>query len=141
MSMKVSGFDDLLNTLDSLGKVGDQIGKKAIREGLKPVLNQMKKDAPKDDGQGFKKLRVTGVKQFNSGTIIGYCGIDSKNWDDTKHLLFQHYGYSNHGLNFKGLPIGVNVGWMTLSYEKVKSDAENSLKEAINRQLDTVFKR
>lgn len=141
MSMKVDGFDDYLNTLESLGKVGNQIGKKAVRQGLKPVLKRMKLDAPKDTGDGAKNLRVTGVKQFNNGTIIGWCGIDSKNWEDVKHLLFQHYGYVNHGLNFSGLPMGENVGWMTASYERIKNEAQKALKETIDKEFDNILKR
>ena len=50
MSMNVDGFDDLFATLSSLGSVGDKVGKKALRAGLKPVVKQMKIDAPKGDG-------------------------------------------------------------------------------------------
>ena len=93
MSMNVDGFDDLFATLSSLGSVGDKVGKKALRAGLKPVVKQMKIDAPKGDGSlgiptkvndGYKKLKVLNVKRFKNGTFIGYAGINSKNFEETK---------------------------------------------------------
>ena len=136
MSMNVDGFDDLFATLSSLGSVGDKVGKKALRAGLKHVVKQMKIDAPKGDGSlgiptkvndGYKKLKVLNVKRFKNGTFIGYAGINSKNFEETKHLLFHHYAYGNKGLNFTGQPINMHVGWMTKSYEKSKKNAQNEL--------------
>lgn len=149
MSMNADGFDDLFATLNSLGNVGDKIGKKALRAGLKPVVAQMKTDAPKGDGSlgiptktndGYKKLKVLDVKRFKNGTFIGYAGINSKNFEETKHLLFHHYGYGNKGLNFNGQPINMHVGWMTKSYEKIKKDAQTELEKVILDELDSILK-
>ena len=138
MSMNADGFDDLFATLNSLGKVGDKIGKKALRAGLKPVVAQMKTDAPKGDGSlgiptktndGYKKLKVLDVKRFKSGTFIGYAGINAKN-----------FGYGNKGLNFNGQPINMHVGWMTKSYEKIKKDAQAELEKVILDELDSILK-
>ncbi len=139
MSFETSGFDDLFQTLERLDKVGTTAGKKAIKQGLKPVLKRMKSDAPRDTGLGSQALKVTGVKQFKNDTIIGYCGIDSSNWEESKHLLFQHYGYSNKGLNFTGQPSFKHVGWMTASYERSKREAEAELKKALIKELDNIF--
>ena len=149
MSMNVDGFDDLFATLSSLGGVGDKVGKKALRAGLKPVVKQMKIDAPKGDGSlgiptkvndGYKKLKVLNVKRFKNGTFIGYAGINSKNFEETKHLLFHHYAYGNKGLNFTGQPINMHVGWMTKSYEKSKKNAQNELERVVVEELDSILK-
>lgn len=149
MSMRVDGFDDLFATLSTLGNVGDKIGKKAIRAGLKPVVDQMKTDAPKGGGSlgiptktsdGYKKLKVLDVKRFKTGTFIGYAGINAKNFEETKHLLFHHYGYGNKGLNFSGQPINTHVGWMTKSYEKAKKDAQTELERVVIQELDDILK-
>lgn len=149
MSMNVDGFDDLFATLSSLGSVGDKVGKKALRAGLKSVVKQMKIDAPKGDGSlgiptkvndGYKKLKVLNVKRFKNGTFIGYAGINSKNFEETKHLLFHHYAYGNKGLNFTGQPINMHVGWMTKSYEKSKKNAQNELERVVVEELDSILK-
>ena len=149
MSMNVDGFDDLFATLSSLGSVGDKVGKKALRAGLKLVVKQMKIDAPKGDGSlgiptkvndGYKKLKVLNVKRFKNGTFIGYAGINSKNFEETKHLLFHHYAYGNKGLNFTGQPINMHVGWMTKSYEKSKKNAQNELERVVVEELDSILK-
>lgn len=91
MSVEFSGFDELINDLNNLGDVGNRIGKKAVAEGSKIVLEQEKKDSPRDaksNEHGADKLKVTKIKRYpKSGTVVGKVGIDSSNWEDCKHLV------------------------------------------------------
>ena len=60
MSVEFSGFDELINDLNNLGNIGNKIGKKAVEEGAKIVLEQQKKDAPRDadNEHGADKLEI-----------------------------------------------------------------------------------
>ena len=58
MSIEIDGIGDLTTTLDNLGKVGQKVGKKAIKEGLKIALEQQKKDAPRDTGKSRDNLMI-----------------------------------------------------------------------------------
>ena len=90
MGISFSGFDDLINDLNNLGAIGNKIGKQAVEEGAKIVLEQEKKDSPKDsdnNDHGADKLKVTQIKKYKSGTTIGKVGIDSTNWEECKHLI------------------------------------------------------
>ena len=49
MSVELSGFDELISDLNNLGAIGNKIGRKAVEEGAKIVLEQQKKDAPRSD--------------------------------------------------------------------------------------------
>lgn len=137
MGLDVKGFDDLFGTLDLLGNVGDKVGKKAVKEGLGDILNQMENDAPKDTGNSAKKLDITRLKQYKGGTVWGACGIGAKNWEETKGLWYQHYGYENH---INGKRVENNVGWMTSSFEKSKQKAENKIVDVISSELDSILK-
>lgn len=137
MSLDVKGFDSLLKKLDSLGSVGDKVGKKAVRAGLKVVLDQEKKDAPKDSGNSASKLRITNIKQYKGGTVWGKVGIDGKNWEQCKALYYQHYGYINHRTGDK---VTKHVGWMSESFEKCKSEAEQEMIRAANNEISSILR-
>ena len=90
MAIELNGFDELISDLNNLGSIGNKIGKQAIEEGAKIVLEQEKKDSPKDsenNNHGADKLKVTQIKKYKSGTTIGKVGIDSTNWEECKHLI------------------------------------------------------
>ena len=85
----LEGFDELLNDLERLGDVGKKVGKKAVQNASKIVLEQMKKDAPRsgDNDHGADSLKVTQVKTYKTGTVVSKTGIDSSNWEDAKGLI------------------------------------------------------
>lgn len=139
MSIELGGFDDLLNDLNNLGSIGKKIGKKAITEGSKLVLEQQKKDAPRDsDGEhGADKLKVTNIKSYKSGTVVAKVGIDSTNWDDVAHLYYQHYGFEHYK---NGERVEVHLGWMDDSFKKVKDKASEQIMEIASQEVDKILK-
>ncbi|WP_342986174.1 HK97 gp10 family phage protein, partial [Clostridium saudiense] len=99
MSVELSGFDELISDLNNLGAIGNKIGRKAVEEGAKIVLEQQKKDAPRsdDNDHGADKLDITEIKKYaKSGTVVGRVGISSDNWEFTKGLYFNHYGFEHY---------------------------------------------
>ncbi|MDU1566416.1 MAG: HK97 gp10 family phage protein [Clostridium sp.] len=139
MGISFDGFDDLLSDLDNLGDVGKKAGKKAIEEGSKVVLEQQKKDAPKDkDGEhGADKLKVTNIKTYKSGTVVGKVGIDESNWDEVDHLYYQHYGYE---LWKNGERVEPHLGWMDDSFRKVKDKTSETMMEVVSSEIDKILK-
>lgn len=140
MGMTLKGFDELDKKLESLGNVGKKVGAKAVREGMKPIVEQMKKDAPKDTGKGAKALKTTTVKTYRTGTAVARAGINKTNWEKAKHLVFQHYGYENKGLNMNGKKVTVHVGWMSKSFEKSKSKGEKVMREIASQEINNILK-
>ena len=120
MSVELSGFDELISDLNNLGAIGNKIGRKAVEEGAKIVLEQQKKDAPRsdDNDHGADKLDITEIKKYaKSGTVVGRVGISSDNWEFTKGLYFNHYGFEHYK---SGKMVDVHVGWMNDSFKKCK---------------------
>lgn len=140
MSMKVTGFDNLFGTLDSLGNVGKNAGKKAVKEGMKVAVKGLKEEAPRDSGEGADHLKVVSVKTYKSGNTWGKAGIDKTNWDKSGHLWYQNFGYENKGLNFTGQKVTKNVGWMEKAFNKCKNEAEDEIVKSISSELDKILR-
>jgi hypothetical protein len=139
MGIELSGFDDLINDLNNLGTVGNKIGRKAVEEASTIVLDQQIKDAPRsgDDDHAAEKLKVTKIKRYKSGTVVGKIGIDSTNWEDVDHLYYQHYGFEHYK---NGERVEPHLGWMTDSFKKVEERAGNAIIEVVNKELDKILK-
>ena len=141
MSVELSGFDELISELNNLGAIGHKIGKQAIEEGAKIVLEQQKKDAPRDKNDskhGADKLDITEIKKYaKSGTVVGRVGISSDNWEFTKGLYFNHYGFEHYK---SGKMVNVHVGWMNDSFKKCKEEAAKVMIDIASKEIDKILK-
>lgn len=137
MASKISGFDELDNKLETLGNVSKKIGQTALRKGMRHSLEQLKKDAPKDSGDGAKALKVTKTKTYpKTGTCVIRAGVDKTNWERAKHLVFQNYGYTNH---INGKSVSVHAGWVTKSFNKSLPKAENEIVKAVQAEINKII--
>lgn len=140
MGIEFSGFDDLINDLNNLGAIGNKIGKQAVEEGAKIVLEQQKKDAPRDaddNEHGADKLDITEIKKYSkSGTVVGKVGISAENWEECKHLYFQNYGYE---LWKNGKMVNTHVGWIDDSFKKCKDKATKKMIEIAKQEIDKIL--
>lgn len=141
MAIKLSGFDELVNDLNNLGSIGNKIGKQAIEEGAKIVLEQQKKDAPRDNDNnkhGADKLDITEIKKYSkSGTVVGKVGMSRENWEEAKHLYFHHYGFEHYK---SGKMVNVHVGWMNDSFKKCKEKAAKVMIDIASKEIDKILK-
>lgn len=135
----IEGLDNLLDDLGRLGDVGKKVGKKAVQNASKIVLNQQKKDAPRSDDEehGADKLKVTQIKTYKTGTCVGKIGIDSSNWEDTKGLWFQNFGFEHYK---SGKRVEPHVGWMRQSFDKVKEETYKSIENEVLSEIDKIIK-
>ncbi|MGL5087440.1 MAG: HK97-gp10 family putative phage morphogenesis protein [Clostridium sp.] len=130
MSLDVDGFDDLFDTLNSLGQVGKKASKKAVKDGLSEILVDLKAGAPRDTGEGADALSLQYIKTNKNGAAWGASGIGKDNWEKTKGLWFQNYGYENMK----------NVGWITKIFQKSKSKAEKIMIKTLSDEIDKALK-
>ena len=140
MSVELSGFDELISDLNNLGAIGNKIGRKAVEEGAKIDLEQQKKDAPRsdDNDHGADKLDITEIKKYaKSGTVVGRVGISSDNWEFTKGLYFNHYGFEHYK---SGKMVDVHVGWMNDSFKKCKDKAAKIMIDIASKEIDKILK-
>lgn len=140
MGIELQGFDELVSDLNNLGTIGNKIGRKAVEEGSKIVLEQQKKDAPRsgDDDHGADKLDITEIKKYTkSGTVVGRVGISSDNWEFTKGLYFNHYGFEHYK---SGKMVDVHIGWMNDSFKKCKDKASEKIIDIASKEIDKILK-
>lgn len=137
MGLDYKGFDDLFSTMNSLGKVGDKIGKDAVKAGLTKGLPTIKRYAPKapDSGAGARSLKVTDIKKFGADWW-GQMGINHKNWEKSKHLFFHNFGYEmKNGKRYEG-----HVGWLDRAYKAAEKDMQTAMEQKLNTELNKVLK-
>lgn len=140
MAIELSGFDELVSDLNNLGSIGNKIGKKAIEEGAKIVLEQQKKDAPRssDNDHGADKLDIAEIKKYSkSGTVVGRIGITKENWESVKGLYFQHYGFEHYR---SGEMIDIHLGWMNDSFKNCKEKASEVIIDIASKEIDKILK-
>lgn len=140
MGVKINGFDELISDLNNLGTIGNKIGRQAVEEGAKIVLEQQKKDAPRsdDNDNGADKLDITEIKKYaKSGTVVGKVGISSDNWEFTKGLYFNHYGFEHYK---SGKIVDIHVGWMNDSFKKCKEKAAKAIIDTASKEIDKILK-
>lgn len=117
-------FDSMMQKFENLKDKSIKHGKKIINEAAQIVLEQQRVDAPRDSGKGAENLKVTEVKLYKTA-VYAKIGINSKNWEVTKGLWYQHFGYHNNGLGgrFGGKFVATHAGWMNTSFDKCKHRA------------------
>lgn len=141
MSITIDGLNDLFTTLENLGDVGKKVGRKSIKNGLEIVLDQLKNDAPVDEEKSREKLDIQHIRSNKDGSAWGACGIGANNWEQTKQLWFQNYGYDNYGLNYKGqMHISKNVGWIDKSFAKCEKQANKAMIDMLSTEIDKVLR-
>lgn len=138
MGIELEGFDSLYKKLESLGNIGNKIGNKALEEGAKKVLIQQKSDAPRsgDGDNGADKLTIDKIKRYKNGTKVIKIGITSENFEDIKHLYYQHFGYE---LWKNGKRYEPHIDWINSSFEKVKNEVAKDIKDTVENEINKIL--
>lgn len=140
MAIEFDEFDDIIRTMEELGDIGTRVGKKGVKKALESALPTIQAEAPKDgesSDHGADSLGVGTIKSYKSGSTWGGAGINSKNWDKTKQLYFQHYGYHYYK---NGKLVQPHKGWMDKAIEKSAPKAMSVLEQALNEELNKILK-
>ena len=142
MSIRVDGLDELLETTLSLGDIGKKLEVSSFKRALKPSVEIIKRYAPEDSGDGKKYIKASKIKKYESGSIWGQMGINSNNWEKTKGIYFQHYGYDNWGLGgiFNGMHIDEHAGWFDDAYDAITDVTLNNLEKEVTKAVDAILK-
>lgn len=142
MAIQIDGLDEILETTLSLGDIGKKIEVSAFRRALKPSIEIIKRYTPKDSGEGQKHIKASKIKKYKSGSIWGQLGISSNNWEQTKGIYFQHYGYSNWGLGgiFKGVRVDKHAGWFDDAHDAIRDVTLNNLEKEVTKAVDKILK-
>ena len=127
-------FDAMINKFEKLKEKSIKNGKQIVNVGAEIILAQQKIDAPRDSGNGAESLKITQTKLYKT-SVYAKIGINSKNWELTKGLWYQHFGYHNNGWGgiFGGKFGATHAGWMNKSFDKCKQQAYDAMYNALRR--------
>lgn len=116
MGVEFKGLDELIKELNSLEKrVKNKIIRVAVDEASDVMLNSLKDEAPKAESKSKSSYSYLekDVRQ-SKDKVHSQMGINAKNWEYTKGLWYQYWGFSTH----KSVPKGTKVN--NTSYKRKK---------------------
>jgi len=130
--MSVEGFDELLKKLESMGSVGGTIENRALKVGAEIIVEEQKRNAPKDTQDGSKELKVGNIRTAKSKNKYVQVGIPpGVDWDKAKGIYFQHHGYKNHRTG----RYHAATLWMDKSFIKAKEKAMSAMLSVLEKEL------
>ena len=136
MSIKLDGFDDLVADLERLGNVGVKVGKQAIKEGAEIVLSAQKQDSPKDVGDASKKLKITRLKGYKTGSAVAYIGLSSDDFEDYGYIYYQNYSFEHYK---NGERVAVHLDWIGSSLKSVEEEVSKKIIDTVSREIDNIL--
>lgn len=122
--MELTGLDQLRQMLDEMGKVGNRVGNKALREAAQPILEEARRNAPMDTGKGREGLSV-GRPRMKGDTRSILIGIQEDDMSEIFYMKFHEFGTSKM----------IARPFLAPAFEEKKDEARRILAQAIRRGL------
>ncbi|EHK2327334.1 hypothetical protein QTH11_03570 [Clostridium perfringens] len=132
----VKGLDKLLNDFEKLADKPNKIKKKIINDAAEETLNIEKKEAPKDKPRSYKYLSIL-ENRIGDGYLFIDVGINKENWEETKGLYYQNYGFEwkVNGENSNVGRVDVNYMWMKKASKKAEKKVKEMIKDGLLKEL------
>lgn len=132
-NMDVKGMEELVQKLESMGKVANKVSTDALKAGGTVIVNRQKSDAPHLTGEGQKALKVGRIRTAKSKNKYVQIGIpDGDTWMKAKGIYFQHYGFYNH----RAKRYIAGTLWMDKAMEAVATQATDAMMSVLEKGLD-----
>lgn len=100
------------------------------------VLECQRSAAPKRTGKGAGALNIV-AERTGKGYVYYDVGINSSNWEQTKHLWFHNYGYINHWNNTR---YQAHAMWFKRAIHMCKGKVEAKMLAEGRKIIEDVFK-
>ncbi|MDD5006655.1 MAG: HK97 gp10 family phage protein [Candidatus Omnitrophica bacterium] len=129
------GFQEMINTLDNMGKAGENIFKKALDEGAKPVLNAMKRKVyqvlHRRTGELQDNIKIGKVRKLRDGTYSQVIGILKGDISSVYYGKFSEYGSSHEPAR----------PWQRPAFDESKDKAYAKIEQELTNGIDNAFKK
>jgi HK97 gp10 family phage protein len=132
VKIEITGADEIIKALDELGpKVEKKILRKAVRKGLKPLLDEAKARAPEDTGKLKQSLTIRAAKSRKRGTIALEVRPNERKFDgEFYYPAVVEYGRSDLEPN----------PFMAESFKAKADEAKDVALEEIKRGIDEIVR-
>ncbi len=136
----LSGFQEMIDTLDSMGKEGEKLFKKALDEGAKPVLEAMKRKAPIYSGPPKKgitpgllrdNIKVGQVRKNKDGVFSQVVGPGKGDISKVFYGKFSEYGTSSEPAK----------PWMRPAFDESQGEAYNIIENTLQEGIEQAFNK
>ena len=129
------GFQEMINTLDNMGKAGENIFKKALDEGAKPVLSAMKRKVyqilHRRTGKLQDNIKIGKVRKLRDGTYSQVIGILKGDISSVYYGKFSEYGSSHEPAR----------PWQRPAFDESKDKAYAKIEQELTNGIDNAFKK
>lgn len=135
-NFNVKGMDKLLKDLENLSNKPDKIKKNLIKNAAEETLDIEKDEAPKDKPESYKHLSIL-ENRDGEGYLFIDVGINKENWEETKGLYYQNYGFEwkVNGENSNVGRVDVNYMWMKKASKKAEKKVKEMIKDGLLKEL------
>jgi HK97 gp10 family phage protein len=135
IELDTKGFQEMINTLDNMGEVGESIIKKALDEGAKPVLNAMRRKVysilHRRSGDLQIKIKIGKVRKLKDGVYSQVIGILKGDISSVYYGKFSEYGSSHEPAR----------PWQRPAFDESKDEAYQKIEQELTDGIENVFKK
>jgi HK97 gp10 family phage protein len=131
VALEITGFQEMIDALDAMGKEGDRVFKEALDEGVKPILSAMQRRAPTKTGFLKVNIKVGTVKKNKNGVWSQVVGPAKGDITAAYYGKFSEYG----SVHEPARP------WMRPAFDESKDKAYKIIETKIQDGLDRAFNK
>jgi HK97 gp10 family phage protein len=135
IELNTIGFQEMIDTLDNMGKDGESIFKKALDNGADVVLPAMKRKVysvlHRRSGELQKNIKIGKVRKLKNGVYSQIIGISKGDITKAYYGKFSEYG----SIHEPARP------WMRPAFDESKETAYQRIEETITNGINQSFKK
>lgn len=126
-----SGFQEMIDALDNMGKDGDKIIKEALKEGAKPILEAMKRRVPVKTGKLKQNIKTGTVRKGRNGSWSQVIGPAKGDISVAYYGKFSEYGTSKQPAR----------PWMRPAFDESQDKAYQTMETIIQDGIERSFNK
>jgi len=135
IELDTKGFQEMIDTLDNMGKDGENIFKKSLDEGAKPVLSAMKRKVysilHRRSGELQRNIKIGKVRKLKDGVYSQVIGILKGDISSVFYGKFSEYGSSHEPAR----------PWQRPAFDESKDEAYQKIEQELADGIDNAFKK
>jgi HK97 gp10 family phage protein len=146
IELDTKGFQEMIDTLDNMGKDGETIFKRALDEGIKIVQKAIQRRAPVYKGPAKSYIKsmksiipgllkanilIGKVRKFANGVYSQVCGPTKGDIRQVYYGKFSEWGSSHEPAK----------PWMRPGFDESKDEAYGKVESVIMDGIDNTFKK
>jgi HK97 gp10 family phage protein len=125
IELDTKGFQEMIDTLEKMDKEGEGIIKKALNEGIKPVINALKRRAPVLTGKLCDSINIGKIRKGKSGTYSQITGPRGE-W----YGRFSEFGTSKEPAH----------PWLRPAFDESQEEAYTKIETVMFEGIENAFK-